>query len=280
MEDLIKEILEETKAVKGEKELLSDLKKAKLSDEDAAILQATVRLFSGVSENLKKSGVVIKQLQPEPEPATVDAKSVAAFLKESKPEVRAEISKELKLDEKRFEEAFGFLQEPTSELLKSDGSLNLDAIPKELQPAMKLIFKDSQDTKAALKEAQEKIAKADQDAKRKVMVAKAEEFKDVPGTDVNELADTLMKLDDADQEKILKPLRATKEAMKESGLFTEFGKGGPGNPAGTAIEKVNQLIKNLIQKNDKLTEADALTQVMRENPVLYGEYVKETVIRA
>ena len=72
----------------------------------------------------------------------------------------------------------------------------------------------------------------------------------------------------------------SKEAIEKGALFSELGRGGGGPLAGSAIEKVNTLAKSIIAKNDKIDEPAAIAQVLKDNPALYTEYVKETQIRA
>jgi hypothetical protein len=279
MEELLKELLEELKPIEGEKDLLADLKKGKFSAEETSTVQAAIRLLSGVADKIKKSGIVVKAFETKADPPAVEKKDIVEFLKAAKAEDRAAIAKDLNIDAAKFEEAFGPAKTDEGLILKADGTLNVDALPKELRPAMQLLFKDRQETAAKLKTAEEKIEKADQEKKRAVYIEKAAEFKDLPNVNVEELADTLMKLEDQDGEKILKQLRANKEVIEKGDFFTERGRGG-GGAGGTAIEKVNQLVSGLIKKDDKLDQAGAIQIVMKENPALYQEYVNETQIRA
>ncbi len=281
MEELIKELLEEVKPLDGEKDLVAKLKKSKMSEGDIAITQAALRLLSGVTDGIKKSGIVIKGFEQE-EPAKVDAKAAGEYLKGAKPEDRQAVAQAAGIEPERFEQAFA---EPKpddieGDILKADGSLDEKKVPKELRPALQLLFKDRQETKKQLSEANEKIEKAEKEKKRSAIQKKAEEVKDVPSVNVEELTDTLMKLDEEDQEKLLKPLRASAEAISKGKLFGEKGRPGPGLSEGQTIEKVNELAKGLVQKNDKLTEADAIQQVLKDHPELYADYVKEVQIRA
>jgi len=279
MEELLKELLEETKAVEGETELLASLKKAKFSADESSTVQAAIRLLTGLEEKIKKSGIVVKafETKKDPEPAKVDAKATAAFLKSAKAEDKALVCKELGIDAEALE---GKKKPPTNGILKADGSLDVDQIPENLRPAMELLFKDRTDTASKLKKAEEDIAKNEQEKKHASWVKKAEEFKDLPGVNVEELATTLAKLDDEDAEKIMKQYRANKEVIEKSDFFKEFGRPNAGGGTGTAIEKVNTMAEGLIQKNDKLDQAAAIQQVLNANPALYNEYVKETQIRA
>jgi hypothetical protein len=280
MEELLKELLEETKAIEGEKDLLADLKKGKFSAEEISAVQASIRMLSGLADKIKKAGITVKAFETKADPPKIERKDVGEFLRKSSAADRAEMAKQLGVDPTRFEEAFGTPKATDGAVLKADGSLNLDAVPKELQPAMSLLFKDRAETAKKLKDAEEKIEKADKEKKRAVWINKAAEFKDLPGTNVEELADTLMELSDEGAERITKQLRSNLAIIEKGDFFTEHGRHGGGGGTGTAIEKVNQLVTGLIQKNDKLDQTAAMSLVMRENPALYQEYVKETQIRA
>lgn len=280
MEELLKELLEELKPIEGEKDLLADLKKAKFSAEETSTVQAAIRMLSGVADKIKKSGIVVKAFETKADPAKVERKDIGDYLKKSSAADRAEVAKQLGVDPTRFEEAFGPAKTDDGLILKADGTLNLDAVPKDMRPAMQLLFKDKAETAKKLKDAEDKIEKSEKAEKRAVWIAKAAEFKDLPGTNVQELADTLMELSDEGAEKIMKQLRSNLEIIEKGDFFGEHGRPGPGGGTGQAIEKVNQLAGSLIQKNDKLTQADAIQLVLRENPSLYQEYVKETQIRA
>ncbi len=276
MEELLKELLEEVKALEGEDKIVAAFKKAEMSEGEVIQAQAALRLLSAIADKVKKSGVVLEPFKADP--PKVDASSTAEYLKSK--EGRDAVAKALDISPDKFAAAFEKDPPKGDDLLKADGTLNEEKVPEALRPALSLLFKSKAETDEQLKKANEKIEKAEKAEKRTAMLKKAEEFKDVPNVDVNELTDTLLKLDEEDQEKILKPLRASKEAIEKGGLFSEFGKGGPGLPVGSAIEKVNTLAQKLIQKNDKLSEPDAIAQVLNENPQLLAEYQKETTVRA
>lgn len=279
MEELLKELLEEMKPIDGEKDLLADLKKGKFSAEETSTVQAAVRMLSGLADKIKKAGITVKAFETKADPPKIERKNIGEFLKSSSVEDRAWVAKDLGVDPKRFEEAFGPAKTDDGILLKSDGTLNLEAIPKEMRPAMSLLFKERVETAKKLADAEEKIEKADKEKKRAVWINKAGEFKDLPGTNVEELADTLMELSDQGAERITKQLRSNLEIIEKGDFFTEHGRHG-GGIGGTAIEKVNQLVSGMIKKDEKLDQVAAIQLVMRENPALYQEYVKETQIRA
>lgn len=72
----------------------------------------------------------------------------------------------------------------------------------------------------------------------------------------------------------LKMNRAMSEQIRTSSLFSELGSSR--QASGSAVERVDQLIAKKMSDNPKLTYADASAAVFRENPWLYGEYVKAT----
>lgn len=72
----------------------------------------------------------------------------------------------------------------------------------------------------------------------------------------------------------LKMNRAMSEQIRTSVLFSELGSSS--QAGGSAIERVDQLIAKKMSDNPQLAYADASAAVFRENPRLYGEYVKAT----
>ena len=283
MDDLIKELLEEVKALEGEEGMVAEFKKAEMSDSEIATAQAALRLLSKVADKFKKSGVMLKAFEKEPQKAEVTAETAGEFLKAAKPEQRPAIAKAAGLEPDRFALAFEKDKSKDHPLLKADGTLDIDQVPEALRPAMTLLFKESSDTKVKLEKAEEEIRKAKEEKSKQVWLEKAAEFKDLPNTNVEELATTLRKLDDADHdsaEKLLKQLRANKEAIEKGELFKEKGRNGDGIIAGSAVEKVTQMANSLVQKNDKMTEAEAIAKILNDNPLLYKEYTKETEVRA
>lgn len=281
MEELLKELLEETKATEGEKDLLADLKKGKFSAEEISAVQASLRMLSGLADKIKKAGITIKAFETKADPPKIERKNVGEYLKNASGDDRALLAKDLGIDPKRFGEAFGPAKTEDGVILKSDGTLNLEAVPKEMRPAMDILFKDRAETAKKLKDAEDKIEKADKEKKRAVWINKAAEFKDLPGTNVEELADTLMELSDDGAEKVMKQFRSNLAIIEKGNFFAEHGRpGGGSGGGGTAIEKVNQMANALVQKDDKMTVADAIQKVLNDNPALYHEYKADTQIRA
>ena len=106
MDDLIKELLEEVKALEGEEGMVAEFKKAEMSDSEIATAQAALRLLSKVADKFKKSGVMLKAFEKEPQKAEVTAETAGEFLKAAKPEQRPAIAKAAGLEPDRFALAF------------------------------------------------------------------------------------------------------------------------------------------------------------------------------
>jgi hypothetical protein len=74
-------------------------------------------------------------------------------------------------------------------------------------------------------------------------------------------------------------LKASSEAIAKGQLFAELGRGGGAPVAGSATEKVMQMVAGIVQKDAKATSAEAMGKVMAEHPELYEQYKKETVVK-
>jgi DNA repair exonuclease SbcCD ATPase subunit len=136
-------------------------------------------------------------------------------------------------------------------------------------------------TTSELKKAQEDLAKAQEDQNKQKYITKAAGFKNL-ATTADELG-LLMKAvaeNKATPEDVTKLeglLKAADEAIAKGSLFSEVGS-SRGVVAGSALEKFNQMVDGLVQKDGKLTRADAIAKVARENPDLYNEYTNETTV--
>ncbi len=279
MEELIRDLLEATEKFDGEDDLVKELKKAAhdITEEDINKATGAMRLLSTVMNKLKKAGIEI-MLPGQKKAAPVDKLAVTTeFLKTAKQEDREKIAKALGVDPKKY---FNGDEKKSQDglILKADGSLDLDQCPENMRPVFQAIWKDRQETTAKLKTAEEKIEKAEKENIRKEWIVKADEFKDLPGVNVKELADTLMNLDGIDHagaERLIKQLRSNKEVIEKGDLFGELGVGGGAPLPGSATDKVKQMAKGLVQKDSKMDEAAAITKILNEHPELYSQYRQE-----
>ena len=133
--------------------------------------------------------------------------------------------------------------------------------------------------------------KMEKDKEREEAVVKAKTFSNI-GMPVEELADSLMEAKANLSEKAYATYEASLEnaekVAKESAAFIEVGrstdraKGGPtrlSTTGGEATQKVLKKAEALVEKSDKLTIADAINKVLKEDPVLYEQYRVETAVR-
>ncbi len=289
MEELIKDLLEATKKFDGEEDLEKELKKHDLSEGEISIVKGAIRLFNSVTDKVAKSGVQIV-LPGQKKPEQVDKSAVTVeFLKAAKPEGREAIAKALGIDPAKFTLAFNGKEDPNKNkdgiIIKADGTLDLEQVPENMRPVVQALWKGKQDSETELKTAKEKIEKAEKEKIRKEWITKAEEFKDLPGVNVDELADSLMRLDASDHEaaeKHIKMLKSNKEVIEKGNLFGELGSRHDGPLPDSATAKVQQLAKGLIEKSDKdakLTEADAIAKVLNEHPEYYSQYRQENTFK-
>lgn len=128
----------------------------------------------------------------------------------------------------------------------------------------------------ALDKATKRLAEMEDEQRREQYRQMAQEW---PG-DVEEhikILEALAESNGEDSEPFqsyLKMNRAMSEQIRTSVLFSELGSSRQGS--GSAIERVDQLIAKKMSDNPKLAYAEASAAVFRENPRLYGEYVKAT----
>lgn len=281
MDELIKELIEATEKFEGEDDLVKALHN--MSDEDIAKVKGAMRIMSGVMNKIAKAGVEI-MLPGQKKPGPVDKLAVTVeFLKAAKQADREKVAKALGVDPEKYFNGDGKKPQDSGLILKADGTLDLEQCPENMRPVFQAIWKDRQETGAKLKSAEEKIEKAEKESVRKEWRTKADEFKDLPGINVEELGNTLMNLDGIDHdgaEGLMKQLRSNKEVIEKGNLFGELGSHSGAPPAGSATEKVRQMAKSIVQKDDKMAETDAIAKVLNENPELYSQYKQENQIRA
>jgi len=188
MEELIKSLLEATQKYDGEDDLVKALHN--MSDDDVAKVKGAMRIMSGVMNKLNKAGIeILLPGQKKPEPVDKSAVTIE-FLKAAKKEDRDKVAKALGVDpEIYFNTKKPDNKKPDDGLvLKEDGTLDLSQVPENMRPVFQTIWKDKEDSKGKLKAAEEKIEKADKEKVRKEWITKADEFKDLPGVNVEELA--------------------------------------------------------------------------------------------
>jgi hypothetical protein len=81
------------------------------------------------------------------------------------------------------------------------------------------------------------------------------------------------------RDRALELLGAAEGQLALAGALSTVGKGGERRGGGSALADATLLAKGLVQKGIHTSEADAMTQVWRENPALYERYRKESYSR-
>jgi hypothetical protein len=202
--------------------------------------------------------------------------------------------------EMSFEKAMGFLSkmdmtdEQKSELLGlmpqaeekaeevEEESEEVDIEKAEMPEGLKAQFKALQDqNKEAVEKAErvELLLKAEQDkAQTKEFIAKAETFTAL-GCENDKLGTVLKNIANAvsakDAEYLDTVLKTANETVAKSALMDELGVSGESGSAGDAMEKLDSLAKQLVEKDTSLTSQQAFAQVLKSNPDLYNQYRNE-----
>lgn len=182
-------------------------------------------------------------------------------------------------DEEEEDEAEDFKVSKEA-IMKADGSLNLEAVPEAVRPAVEAIYKGQQEAVKKAAELEATLKKERDERRAKEFIAKAETFKHYVG-DKAALAKDLQALSDSNNElyeKIVKQLEATDSQAEivAKAAFKEIGSQLPGN-TGThdAWAKIEKLAEGVVAKSDKvMTQANAIESVLltREGQALYEEY--------
>lgn len=294
-EELLKDLIDETEKADGEEEIEKALEKQKLSAKELNTIRGALRLLTAVKAKIPKdvmqklSGLTGDKVAKVSEFLKLKLAEKKMTAKEFLSEDLDEIAKQLDIKVENLRKLFdGGTKKMNNKnsIMKEDGSLNLDAVSEEARPVVEAIWKQGSENKEklakaeeALNKAKDQIAKDKEEAKKKEWIQKAQEFKDVPDIgDLNELGETMMKLDEVSHErceKFIAGLRAGKAAIEKSDLFGEIGRPG-GIVPGSAVEEVQKLAKSMVIKDAKLTEADAIQKVFEDNPSLYNKYRAET----
>jgi len=99
----------------------------------------------------------------------------------------------------------------------------------------------------------------------------------IPPKVLKELEPVLVKLDDKEQDAILKQFLS----MREDGLVElgERGRNDPDSQAGDESKRLWDKVEQAQKANPKLSEIDALMQVAEENPDLYDKYRTQSYMK-
>jgi hypothetical protein len=158
-----------------------------------------------------------------------------------------------------------------------DKKLDLTTLPPEVQAQIDSLFKSQEEAvrKAAELEA---VLKEERDKRlTEEALAIAKGFSNLP-INAEEFGPVVKALrEKAPQEwaEVCKALTAADKAIGEGKLFDEVGT-TTSPKASSVMGQINALADGLVQKSEiKLTREQAIDQVLKSNPDLYNEYLKE-----
>lgn len=192
------------------------------------------------------------------------AKAAGVDLPEQKVDIDALVAKKIaddKAEAERLEKAKAGEVDLKKMELPPEVTVLLETLTKnqEIQKA------EADKTKDELKKANEKIEKAEAVALRKAAIAKAESFKEA-GT-VEEIADILLALPEAEREKAEGIFKAASARIKAGDIFKEIGSDLDGGACGE-MEKALAVIK---KAHPNMTHAAAYEKTLEDNPKLAAQ---------
>jgi len=251
MEEILKAVLETQ--LEDEKKVDEVLKQAKLSDKAQGAVKGALRLLNAYKDELPKDIM----------------NTLAGLAGYGYPEPAAKAK-----DEGKKKEKYGY-PAPTK---KEDGSYDFSGIPEEVRPAVESLWKEHE---AAIKKAEEleKVLKAEREERlRKEYIQKAAaDFGNLP-TKPEEFGLVLKGLAEKAPEEYAKlegVLKAANEAIEKGALFAKVGHSG-GLAGGSAMAKIEEVAKSLVQKDASMTKEQAIAKALELHPELYTEYLQET----
>ena len=273
-EAILKAVLETD--LEDEEKVNKVLKAAKLSEKGQNAVKGALRLLGAYKDELPKD--VLKTLAElggygYPEPAQKQKDEEDKKKQEEEAKKVEEAKKQADKDKDKY----------TFPVKKADGTMDFSGVPEAVRPAIEALWKENEAiTKRAIEA--EKVAKEERDKRvlKEYVEKAAAELADLPGAKAEDLGAVLKGIEEKDPAlyaKLYPVLKASSEAIAKGQLFAELGRGGGAPVAGSATEKVMQMVAGIVQKDAKATSAEAMGKVMAEHPELYEQYKKETVVK-
>lgn len=147
-------------------------------------------------------------------------------------------------------------------------------IPDALKPQFEAIKKSQDDLKAENEKLQKSLEDANAAARNKELITKAAGFDKVPMS-TDDLVSMIRLAEDAgeDQAKaLIETLTKTQEVIEKSEIMAEVGSSAV-SKGSDAYAKIESKAKEKVAKSEgSLGHAEAVAQVLDENPELYEEY--------
>ena len=165
---------------------------------------------------------------------------------------------------------------------KEDGTWDLSGVPVESRPFYEAMIEKADRAESDLKETREQLAKAEDTIRSKEMVEKAAQYSHVAPAD--ELAPILKaaaeKLDSETFEKLETLLGAAEERVQKGDLFQEKGRASIEDGTSGKSDAWTEIVTKadeLVEKSEKpLTQDQAVSRVLAENPDLYAKYLADS----
>lgn len=183
----------------------------------------------------------------------------------------AEVSKECSEAKEQLDKANEDLEETKSELETMKATNNNAAAFDETETfkSMPQEVRDMFETMKAQKEAAEaEIRKAKEEAENAEAIAKAKEFKAIP-VEQSKLVN-IIKGASADLIDMLTVVNAAIEGT----VLDEVGKSNPKGTGADAWTKIEAKADELVKADTSISKAKAISQIIKDNPELYKEYLQ------
>lgn len=245
-----------------------DVNRVDLVDEganSAAFIKMYKRRETNDSMELKD---ILSKMKPE------HAAIVSAEIEKAKKEIPAETATALQTNETDLAKAKDELEvakkactdaENKLKDMEKEDKTNTEDVMKSLDPAVKALFDKMQ---ATADEAVNKAKALEESNLTTVAIAKAKELSFIPVEE--EKLVTIMK---SASPEVIEVLKAANKCIGEGGLFTEVGKARGNSANGDAWDKIEKKADEL-SKSEQISKQKAISQVIKENPDLYREYLK------
>jgi hypothetical protein len=184
----------------------------------------------------------------------------------------------LKVMEKGEDTPPGDIRKGDTEQMSDDKTkLDLSTLPPEVQAQIDSLFKSQEEAvkKAAELEAVLKEERDKRLTEEALAIAKGFSHLPIKAEEFGPVVKALREKAPQEWAEVMKALTAADTAIGEGKLFDEVGT-TTSPKASSVMGQINALADGLVQKSEiKLTREQAVDQVLKSNPDLYNEYLKE-----
>lgn len=241
-----------------------------LNDEDLGEEEKAAEIQESISQWSEKLNEIAPDLAKR-----VDKQAVVESIKKEVPaesqQGGEDMTREELIEKIEDEEIRNQISQEFEELEKAQDSDSDDEMDIEKFDLPEPVQKRIEEMEESLK-ATEEIAKKEREKRLNAELTKrAEEYSEV--ADQDEVFDVFKGLYDVDEElleKVESILDAAKARMKKADLFNEVGDSG--EDITDAEQTLEKRVKETLEKDSSLTRAQAMREVLKEDPQLYEEY--------